>query len=494
MERTMKKRLLARRVLLIGVTAVFGGFLVVLVVPGAAAIFFPRYGQQCEIDKYRFDKDKAALRKVLGIDEDQKKASNASERNGLSIRKTSEKSSLSFLQGPFMVPNESVRAPYEGDSQDPIDLVNYEINCTFPPFSIINKDSRQDIGDPPAALPAYCHALKQGSMAVGNSDRGTGILPLESVGALKVRHGQSTSIEVWGSGFMIADHIFATSCHVLEPLFIKDPNDPDHKPLPNEKGKFVIDDKIFTLTVDFGLVYGNYITAQTDSSNEFPVAYLDCSQQDGVDVAFFTVSDKTVEKKVATPPNPVILYYDKLDALTAKPAVLVTYIDLLHPLDAVTAEMYQCFADPLACKPKKEYPNPKPAYGKFAMIDGIIDVQRCSGLDLLLDTADTSVGSSGALVVDIFKSVDLFQIRKNPLAVGLHKCCADFFEQENGYGSENGPPPSIKCAKFQRTPVNQDVTTVSIINDPTLCKYLAANKAKKSDNDDNVSYVSCSQL
>jgi hypothetical protein len=130
------------------------------------------------------------------------------------------------------------------------------------------------------------------------------------------------------------------------------------------------------------------------------------------------------------------------------------------------------------------------SYGKSNSAVGIVDAESCNKdgkLNLLLDTADTSVGASGALVLDVYKTID--HPRRRPLALGLHKCCDAFFGTVNDYDQ----PEGLNCAVLERTPNNQDVTSNSIIKDPTLCYYLRAHSAWKSDDDGNESPVSCTE-
>ena len=191
------------------------------------------------------------------------------------------------------------------------------------------------------------------------------------------------------------------------------------------------------------------------------------------------------------PPQVPLLYDENFNAaVTGKPAAPIAYGDLSHPIDQVTSEMYAPFVHTdLPKDPKiKEY-----VYRKFAMWDGIIETAKCDNVDYELDTASTTLGSSGALVLGIFKDAvpprqstssnktespgraetdalgePTFTSLPSPLAIGMHKCCAAYFGEEDAYG----PPPTIPCASLHRTPFNQNVSSKSILEEPRFCKLL----------------------
>jgi hypothetical protein len=534
---------------LVGIFAAAGGSFTGIFCANAKAKPYGReQAKLCQTNP-NYDCDMQKLRKVLGVEPkeclfDQCVAKDRREDKE-KVERFERRKSEFVKSFPFVTPGSTLLAPWEGNPDDPVPVLDYKLPCSYPPFSVIDTNMGQEIGSKPKVLPAYCHPTpdppcKPGnqkyncpyagpspspSCAFGDCDLSNPTTvhksltldglkdaldsvkqagnpnPLESVGALIVRPVLNPDSdpkkrkigvpEVWGSGFMVADHVFATSCHVLEPVFEKkiDPTNRERGPVPtqNEKGKFTVDKKHFQLSVNFGTNY--YVPKGTDlGPQEFQLEYLDCSDQIGLDVAFHTVSDKSVNGNTVTPPNLIYLYYDKLEKLTAKPAVLITYIDLLHPLDEITEEMYHCFFNPGDCTRPQTSTKTSPN-GKFAMIDGIVDAESCDNgkLNLLLDTADTSVGASGALVLDVYKTID--RPRTRPLALGLHKCCDAFF----GTDADYGPVPKLDCARLERTPNNQDVTTNSIIKDPRLCYYLKAHTAWKSDDGGKESLVSCTE-
>ena len=83
---------------------------------------------------------------------------------------------------------------------------------------------------------------------------------LQSVGALKVglpdkKMGSTdeknpSPKEFWATGFMIADHVFATTCHAMEPLFHKDELGNLTK---TSDGRFEVRNEDVELFVDFGI-------------------------------------------------------------------------------------------------------------------------------------------------------------------------------------------------------------------------------------------------
>ncbi len=521
----MKKRIVVRSLVavgvlgVVGILGVFGGVAagVFSVVPGASILSIRYWKSLCKINSQEYATNMNELRRKLGLS-------------------FVEEEKVRSSRGHRLVPGPIIQGSFEGDPDQPIDLINYDIPCKYPPYSISQNDSgRQALDEQPKPLPKYCYEItptptpppppttKGGSTPTAtaasaaspsatanischsyscptptpvpspidvlgktkvqsaleeSNDGNTAPRILEAVGALKVRLTDSTGTadskadsEFWGTGFVIADHVFAITCHVLEPLFDKDK---DGKPIKNH-GTFRLRRGV-KLSVDFTPGYPNY--AHPDSTNEVAANYIDCSRQTGLDVALLYLDPTS-----PSVPMPVTLYFDDLEYLEAKPVVLVSYIDLLHPLDEITNEMYQPFVDAKSDDGSHKY-GP---YWKFAMVDGIVAARRCVDVDMLLDLADTSVGSSGALVLSIFKEFDphpatesrKIETRKAPLVVGLHKCCAAYFGEEKGYD----PPPDIPCAALHRTPINQDVSTVSILKDDTLLPILKLHDVKVENND-----------
>jgi hypothetical protein len=437
------------------------------------------------------------------------------------------------FEKPGLVGGQLVEKPFEGSQH--IRVVDYSINCMYPPFSIgTDANNSQIIDEPPNPLPAYCHptptpipiptpcsssycpqstpsptpiylpsALQSALQRTADRSNKNSLTYMESVGALKLRPKKDASnSEFWASGFMIAEGLFATSCHVMEPLLQKDKYGRLEK---DNAGKFRLSDDVandYDLVVDFTL--GHAYTERPHVGDkvsihdayEIPASYGDCSDQTGLDVALLVLNPKN---NMYVPPKIPLLYSRgraMLEAKKAKPAALITYVDLSHPIDEITSEMYAPFADPekYHSKPTSgDYPHYGP-YWKFAMFDGIVGVAHCSGVDFFLDRAGTSVGSSGALVLDIFLDVKApltnlpLTPRKEALAIGIHKCCAAYFGEEEEYG----PPPAMACAELRRSPWNQDVTTTSILNDPKLC-LLLKDKAKIEDNDGNSVTLTCSR-
>lgn len=538
----------------IGVAMVAGGVATgVFGVVTGSSIFSARYWNSlCVIKPQEYAKNMNELRDKLGL---------------------SSVPAGTVRSGPHFVPGPIVQENFEGNPDHPINLINYDIPCKYPPYSIKQGSSVQELDmqpndlpgkkpdKRPGKLPQYCYEIiptptptpapaVQASAAcppsaiptttpaptaspgpspspspyyhygcptptpisppvtgLGRDDlqaalersSGGGNAPqtLEAVGALKIRLTNSdgnpdlnTDPEFWGTGFVIADNIFATTCHILEPLFEKDK---DGNPI-DHGGKFVLRGDV-RLYVDFTPGYKD--DEHPNPVYEFPAQYLDCSHQTGLDVALLLLCSNKNNDPV---PTPVTLYSDDLKYLEATPAVLVSYVDLRHPLDEITTEMYQPFVDApddggnKKCKPdygQRKPGDPKCKYGyywKFAMVDGVVAARRCMSVDLLLDLADTSVGASGALVLSRFRKFPPGppdptgskppDTRDIPLVVGLHKCCAAYFGEEKGYD----PPPTISCAALHRTPINQDVSTVSILNDDTLRPILKDHNVKVQNN------------
>jgi hypothetical protein len=107
-------------------------------------------------------------------------------------------------------------------------------------------------------------------------------------------------------------------------------------------------------------------------------------------------------------------------------------------------------------------------------------------VDYLLNTASTTVGSSGSPVLAVFKSPG--NPLTKPLAIGVHKCCAAYFGEEDAYQEM----PTISCAKLHRSPFNQDVSSKSILEEPRFCKLLK-DHIQIEDYDGHTYHLECSE-
>jgi hypothetical protein len=395
---------------------------------------------------------------------------------------------------PPLVPHTSTQRPYNGN--EIISMNDYLINCMYPPALILGDPGRESVGSPIPRLPVYCDlpsymppsgktVPKRKNYCPEDKEtlpsQGYGVPPqelsndclrkdlalgydagspsyLESVGALKVYSKSAMSSkftgEFWASGFMIGTNLFATSCHALIPLFDKDSQ--DRPKIDPKTGRFTVMNDL-RLVVDFSIGH------RSDDSNslvEFEATHQTCGVGNGVDVALLNVPGRNAPGRIP------IRYEQNLgDLVKHIPATLVSYADLRHPFDQPTAEMYDPVANPQA--------TTSPAwhhlgYWKFAMWNPVAGTAKCQGVEYLLDYANTTVGSSGAVVLDVFKETSpfTFELRERPLAVGMHKCCSAYFDEAYT------PEPALNCAWLQRTPFNQDVSTTSIIKDPGLCGAL----------------------
>jgi hypothetical protein len=405
----------------------------------------------------------------------------------------------------FFVGGQSDVKVFEGREQ--IRVLSYEVNCMYPPFSIVGAG--QTIGHPPNPLPAYCHIPPAAtpSPTSGKPDCSTSpcaqatpsptpselaptkleeylknsggtkyVSDLQRVGALKV--GDKNLTEFWASGFVIADHVFATSCHAMEPLFEKGEYG---TPKPGDDGKYKVSENT-QLWVDFGI--GQVIPDPNADNNLISATFEDCSDQEGLDVALLSLDAK------ADVPPPVTIFYDEdfADKVSGKPAVLITYGDLSHPVDEITSEMYASFVN------QDVSAGQYWAYRKFVMWEGIIGTAHCKNIDYLLNTASTTVGSSGSPVMAVFPASGSSQSNalpdplKEPLAIGVHKCCAAYFGEEEAYQSL----PAIPCAKLHRSPFNQDVSSKSILEEPRFCKLLNGHNVQIEDYDGKPYHLECS--
>lgn len=300
------------------------------------------------------------------------------------------------------------------------------LQCAFPPLVVTDSDV---LSYPATAkLPPSCENLQPGDPnRIKKKDKIAGLA--KSVGRLEVRFDNTHPAVMWGTGFMIAPGIFATGCHVIESLRAQDPD-------------LQLGDE--SVVVDFGQT-----ATSTDPDSEFKVLKVfPCSEARGLDVALLLLDDP---KKSL--PRPLPLYLGRFEDIRAQTSVLIEYADLDHFIDPFKTELYS--------------PYIGKGYGKFAMVDFILAKDICDDEDkfeIVLDIDSTTVGGSGAVVVDLHDD----DKNKEPVVTGLHSCCSAYFPSDEGW------PPLAKhhCSQLHRTFHNQDISSSSILQDPTLCSVL----------------------
>jgi hypothetical protein len=301
------------------------------------------------------------------------------------------------------------------------------------------------------------------------------------VGRLKLRSIDDyhrEQVELWGTGFMIGNNIFATSCHVIAPLLKRD----EYGNLQRDgNGNLQLGlDANEKLVVNFTAT-----DVPANDKDDYHVnAPVVCSSRDGLDIALLEVYP--TNEGGTKLPDALPLFYGtiqdlmKIDIKYWRIGVLIGYGDLLHPIDETTREMYQ---------PYEKYKNYQGSDVKVAMLDGIITKELCDddNLDIILDTADTTVGESGAIVTD---SLDWFDKESPTFVLGVHTCCSAYF------GPVKYATPRVEpaCARLKRTFHNQDISSWSILNDRTLCRILETHKGQMVDPKGNKTDISCKHL
>jgi hypothetical protein len=459
------------------ILAIFGlGAL--LVVGGAVEITQKYWKTECRLTTNDADAKEKALGIAMGLNFASQRAKPTLIDRLIRIFRPDGREGISFVGG-----QSEVRV-FEGKEE--VRVPSYEVNCMYPPFSI--AEPGQTIGHPPNPLPAYCHIPPAASPSPSPGQPGCSPLPcaqatpsptppeldakkfeeylknnestkygsyLQSVGALRVGADQNLT-EFWATGFVIADHLFATSCHAMEPLFKKGEYG---IPEPDANGNYTFNNEN-KLWVDFAT---GQLNPDKNAHNLVPATFIDCSYREGLDIALLSLNAADV-------PPPVTLFYDEdfANKVSIEVAALISYGDLSHPVDEITSEMYKSFID------QDTNPSQYWSYRKFVMWEGIIATAHCKDVDYLLNTASTTVGSSGSPVLAVFKPSDSqssahYDPLKKPLAIGVHKCCSAYFGEEDAYQEL----PAIPCAKLHRSPFNQDVSSKSILEEPRFCKLLS---------------------
>jgi hypothetical protein len=461
----------------VGILGIFGlGILLVAGVVGGVIEIPPYWKAECRLTTKNADEKAKAVGRVMGLSFTSRRAGPTLIDRVKSLFRHDGTEGIRFVGG------QSELKKFEG--KEDIWVTSYEVNCTYPPISILEPG--QTIGKPPEHLPAYCHIPPAASPS---PNPGCSSLPcpqatpsptpaeldaknfegylknkqstkygsyLQSVGALRVGTDPNLT-EFWATGFVIADRLFATSCHAMEPLFEKGEYGLP-KPDANEHYTFNKQNKLW---VDFGT---GQLNPDQNAHKLVPAEFVDCSYQEGLDIALLSLDAADV-------PPPITLFYDEdfANKVDGVPAALITYADLSHPEDEITNEMYDSFVKQDANQDQYW------SYRKFVMWEGIIATAQCKNVDYLLNTASTTVGSSGSPVLAVFKPTDsshpkpLSNSLNKPLVIGVHKCCSAYFGEEDAYQEM----PTIACAKLHRSPFNQDVSSKSILEESRFCTALS---------------------
>ncbi len=452
---------------------------------------------------------------------------------------------------PPYISGEVSHVPFEHSNSEFFDAVSYETNCRFPPFKIVKDNSticpypgplpsycnsgkyqtqtdvEKAISNDKAMSEPSCNMNTSASGKVDNQSA-SGKLPIpypfpfpipnpapllgkittfaRSVGRLKLRSTYHLSqeevekskelagkckkgdekskgpagknkdlytceqVELWGTGFMVGNTIFAASCHVIAPLVQKDDYGNPQLHLDDGEALFVN----FTAT-----------DVQPNDNDDFQVNKLaGCSSRDGLDIALLEV--EPVNKAKTKLPDALPLFTGKIGDLEHaatgdseaywRIGVLMGYGDLLHPIDETTWEMYRPYE-------KGPYDNIK-----AVMLDGIISEDECDDdLGIVLDTTDTTVGESGAIVMD---SLHWFDQNSPAFVLGVHTCCSAFF----GPQTYTTPQPELRCARLNRTFHNQDISSRSILRDRTLCPILYDHYGQMTDGKTPPMRISCNDV
>jgi hypothetical protein len=282
----------------------------------------------------------------------------------------------------------------------------------------------------------------------------------QTVGRLAIRQvGHSPSF--WGTGFVIAQGVVATPCHVIAPL------------LDNKRKRNLSLGPDESLVISFGAE-----GKPGESAQEFEIKrFITCSEASGFDMALLDLcgvkEDGHSLDCPKTPGGPISLFSGKFDYINGKISILVGYGDMEHFIDLDKRAMYD--------------PWVRDSYGKFVVGDIIAAEDECDeGLEIILDTDATTVGESGSVVIYLIPDKDSTKPAK-PMVVGMHTCCTAYFEYTKG----KPPEPDLQCARLRRTFHSQDISSWSVLKDPNLCDTLHRRHAKQIDKDGNETEVSC---
>lgn len=229
----------------------------------------------------------------------------------------------------------------------------------------------------------------------------------------------------------MAPGIVATNCHVLDSLVTK------------ENGNWqLIPEARDSLVVDFGE------KSSVSADHVFKVTGLAASPgHTGFDVAFLTVSSESISGHNSLP-NALPL---KKERFASPPLgapelfVLIGYPDTRHSIDPNVNATYAPFRDQ--------------RFAKFAVLGGVTAVNKCQApLDVILDTASTTEGQSGSVLID----------RRTFNVIGIHDCCATYSTKQNA----PHPATDFPCSTLRTTYYNQAISSWSILADPVLGEIL----------------------
>lgn len=351
----------------------------------------------------------------------------------------------------FLLPVVSGRHVPVFDSETGSELTRiiYDVNCSYPPWEIVNN---QDVKAYPGPLPPYCRAVDPSTGVPATTvpvDIGLHKDPIvhaaPSIGRLILISGQARALEMWGSGFMVSSNKFMVSCHAIAPLL-------------DEHGAIATDYK--------GRVFVSFADRSSGDADPdaFKVSDAKCASGEGVDVAVVRLEPR---KGVSMPQA---LHFGEQPVLLPHPGILLGYADLLHPFDEYTREMYEPYENNSG---QTSAPEPGATASraradiKVAMLDGLISSELCAtSKSPLLDTASTTVGSSGSpVIVDDYGASNL-------AVVGVHSCCDGYF---GSYEDTTAPKPKLSCAQITRGFYNQDIASETILEDPGICDALTAD-------------------
>ncbi len=342
---------------------------------------------------------------------------------------------------PISPPYAPIGQPYApvGSSRSDIRL----FACAFPPAALYQGRVWDYPSDLPSECPTSLYTGYKAEQVLGPAKKTDFWKLTDAVGRLEINAVDgSHQPTFWGTAFVIAEDVIATTCHTLDPLVVS----------AGDSTKLNLDPLKERLVVDFSDARKT-IGKQCWLKND-----VYCSTRAGLDVALIQIDDRS-----CTPPPPVPLYIGKIEDLVSADLEhahllgVVGYPDFNHFIDLDTEDLYAPYT-PLQ-------------YAKFLMPAAVTEIDHYGdGVQLLLDVADTTMGESGSVLVDLASDIDHF----NPTVAGIHACCSSYF----GEIDEHAPQLDLACAHLKRTIYNQSVSIQSILADPKLCNILSQHKVK----------------
>lgn len=355
----------------------------------------------------------------------------------LDIQKTEPNGAQKRHQTKYYDPRSHYQIPPWSNQLTPeINDVRRLFTCLFPPMRIHNRQIEAYYG---SRLP-HCNGVQSAIGGIEDSLQMQLVDIADSVGELVLKEADKTET-FWGSGFVIAPGLFATSCHTLDSLIV------------NKDGRPTIN-----IPVSAELV----IRFNDDEDFSIDIESLVCSSMPGVDMALLSFCD------VCSPKTPVPTEIISPTELVHQKRfmAIIGYADLNHQIDSDTADIYEAINNNGAPILKIFVPDVSLALNKCAASEGVI-----------MDLADTTIGESGGVVIELGKLSD-DNIKEDgklgpkdpsqqlkPMVIGMHTCCSAFFDQEKG----KAPFLDTPCGRLHRTADNQAVSLWSVFNDPVLC-------------------------